>query len=207
MVAYGDNNNWFAAWFVWNLKYYGHKDARLMNGGRKKWQDEGRELVTDAPTIKPASYTAGQPNKAIRALRDEVLRDLGKSGVVLVDVTVPIRFDEGRPDYFEPPEGSNAERIAARLPRGALLVGAFKTIPAHVMADLRVPLDCDDFVCGDSIEAKEKVMAAASLIPGLRPLDAGPLRAARTLERMTVLAIALNRRYKRKGARYRVQGL
>ncbi len=71
VVAYGDNNNWFAAWFVWNLKYYGHKDARLMNGGRKKWQDEGRELVTDAPTIKPAGYKAGQPNKAIRALRDE----------------------------------------------------------------------------------------------------------------------------------------
>jgi len=129
------------------------------------------------------------------------------AGVVLVDVTVPIRFEEGRPDYLEPPEGSNAERIAARLPRGALLVGAFKTIPAHVMADLRVPLDCDDFVCGDSAEAKEKVMAAARLIPSLRPLDAGPLRAARTLERMTVLAIALNRRYKRKGARYRVQGL
>jgi len=92
VVAYGDNNNWFAAWFVWNLKYYGHKDARLMNGGRKKWQDEGRELVTDAPTIKPASYTAGQPNKAIRALRDEVLRDLGKSGVVLVDVRSPKEF-------------------------------------------------------------------------------------------------------------------
>src|SRR6202521_1481677 len=58
IVVYGDNNNWFAAWFVWNLKYYGHKDARLMNGGRKKWQEEGRELSTDAPTIKPASYTA-----------------------------------------------------------------------------------------------------------------------------------------------------
>src|SRR5467141_771412 len=92
IIAYGDNNNWFAAWFVWNLKYYGHKDVRLMNGGRKKWQDEGRELVTDAPTIKPASYKAGQPNKAIRALRDEVLRDLGKAGVVLVDVRSPKEF-------------------------------------------------------------------------------------------------------------------
>src|SRR2546428_2636909 len=92
VVAYGDNNNWFAAWFVWNLKYYGHKDARLMNGGRKKWQDEGRELVTDAPTIKPASYKAGQPNTAIRALRDEVLRDLGKAGVVLVDVRSPKEY-------------------------------------------------------------------------------------------------------------------
>src|SRR3989442_11615551 len=92
VVAYGDNNNWFAAWFVWNLKYYGHKDVRLMNGGRKKWQDEGRELVTEAPTVKPASYTAAQPNKAIRALRDDVFAQLGKAGAVLVDVRSPKEF-------------------------------------------------------------------------------------------------------------------
>src|SRR2546423_15341300 len=92
VIVYGDNNNWFAPWFVWNLKYYGHKDARLINGGRKKWQDEGRDLVQDAPTIKPASYKAGQPNKAIRALRDEVFADLGKSGVVLVDVRSPKEY-------------------------------------------------------------------------------------------------------------------
>jgi len=92
VLVYGDNNNWFAAWFVWNLKYYGHKDARLINGGRKKWQDEGRELVTEAPSIKAASYRAGQPNKAIRALRDEVLAELGKPGSVLVDVRSPKEF-------------------------------------------------------------------------------------------------------------------
>jgi thiosulfate/3-mercaptopyruvate sulfurtransferase len=92
VLVYGDNNNWFAAWFVWNLKYYGHQDVRLINGGRKKWQDEGRELVTDAPTIKPATYKAGQPVKAIRALRDEVLADLGKAGVTLVDVRSPKEY-------------------------------------------------------------------------------------------------------------------
>ena len=63
-----------------------------MNGGRKKWQDEGRELVTDAPTIKPATYKAGQPDKAIRALRQEVLSELGKAGVVLVDVRSPKEY-------------------------------------------------------------------------------------------------------------------
>ena len=92
VLVYGDNNNWFAAWFVWNLKYYGHQDVRLINGGRKKWQDEGRELVTDAPTIKPATYKAGQPDKSIRALRDEVLADLGKAGVALVDVRSPKEY-------------------------------------------------------------------------------------------------------------------
>jgi thiosulfate/3-mercaptopyruvate sulfurtransferase len=92
VVVYGDNNNWFAAWFLWNLKYYGHKDARLMNGGRKKWQDEGRELVTEAPNVKPTAYKAGQPVKSIRALRDEVLAELGKAGVNLVDVRSPKEF-------------------------------------------------------------------------------------------------------------------
>src|SRR5437016_3997903 len=83
VIAYGDNNNWFAAWFVWNLKYYGHKDARLINGGRKKWQDEGRQLVTDPPTVRPATDKAGQPNTAIRPLRAEVFGELGKAGAVL----------------------------------------------------------------------------------------------------------------------------
>ncbi|HEY9287150.1 MAG TPA: sulfurtransferase [Candidatus Dormibacteraeota bacterium] len=92
VIAYGDNNNWFAAWFVWNLKYYGHKDARLINGGRKKWQDEGRELLTDAPSIKSSSYKAGQPQTSIRALRDEVRAEFEKAGVVLVDVRSPKEF-------------------------------------------------------------------------------------------------------------------
>jgi len=63
-----------------------------MNGGRKKWQDEGRELVTEAPVVKPASYKAAQPNKAIRALRDDVFAQLGKAGAVLIDVRSPKEF-------------------------------------------------------------------------------------------------------------------
>src|SRR3989442_14315002 len=63
-----------------------------MNGGRKKWQAGGRELVSDAPTIKPARYKAGKPNKGIRALRDEVLQDFQKAGVVLVDVRSPKEY-------------------------------------------------------------------------------------------------------------------
>ena len=92
VVAYGDNNNWFAAWFVWNLKYYGHRDARLMNGGRKKWEEEGRELVTDVPQPRPATYRAGQPVRAIRAFRDDIVRELGSSELRLVDVRSPKEF-------------------------------------------------------------------------------------------------------------------
>ena len=143
-----------------------------------------------------------QAPAALDALRAEL-----PSGLVLVDVTVPMAFREGRAEYEEPAEGSNAERLALHLPPGVHLVGAFKTIPAHVMAEVQTPLDCDVYVCGDDAGARARVMDAARLIPTLRPVDAGPLRAARTLERMTVLAVNLNRRYKRKGARYRIQGI
>lgn len=129
------------------------------------------------------------------------------AGQILVDVTVPMVFQEGRADYIEPEAGSNAELLARHVPEGVHLVAAFKTIPAHVLAELKTDLNCDIFVCGDSLEAREKVMAAARLIPTLRPLDAGPLRTARILERMTVLAVNLNRRYRKKGARFRIEGL
>jgi 8-hydroxy-5-deazaflavin:NADPH oxidoreductase len=130
-----------------------------------------------------------------------------RPGTVLVDVTVPTRFADGRVEYLEQPDGSNAEAIAKHVPPGVELVGAFKTIPAHVLADLDVVLDCDVLICGVSKAAREKVMDAARIIPGLRPVDAGPLSTARVLERMTIFAIQLNRRYKVKGARFRIVGL
>ncbi len=126
---------------------------------------------------------------------------------VVVDVTVPLFLSAGHVVYREPEAGSSAETIARHLPEGVPLVAAFKTIPAFVLADLHTALNCDVFVCGDSDEAKQSVIAAAALIPSLRPLDSGPLRMARTLERMTVLAAELNRRYRKKGARFRVEGI
>lgn len=130
-----------------------------------------------------------------------------RAGQVVVDVTVPMGFREGHAEYVEQEAGSNSELIARHMPEGVHLVAAFKTIPAHVLAELETGLNCDIFVCGDSMEAREKVINAAGMIPSLRPLDAGPLRLARTLERMTVLAVNLNRRHKKKGARFRVEGL
>jgi thiosulfate/3-mercaptopyruvate sulfurtransferase len=60
VVIYGDNNNWFAAWALWQMKIYGHKDVRLMNGGRKKWLSEGRELSTDVPKVSRAQFGTGR---------------------------------------------------------------------------------------------------------------------------------------------------
>ncbi len=67
VVIYGDSNNWFAAWAFWQMKIYGHKDVRLMNGGRKKWISEGRDLTTDEPIVKRAVYHASQPDLSLRA--------------------------------------------------------------------------------------------------------------------------------------------
>jgi thiosulfate/3-mercaptopyruvate sulfurtransferase len=89
VVLYGDNNNWFAAYAYWLFKLYGHGDVRLMNGGRKKWLDEGRELTTDVPAYPPAAYRVAATDLALRAFRDDVREALGRDGGVLVDVRSP----------------------------------------------------------------------------------------------------------------------
>jgi NADPH-dependent F420 reductase len=136
----------------------------------------------------------------------EAHRDDFREGSILIDITVPVTFDKGA-RYLELPEGSASEHLRARTPEAVPLVAAFKTEPAHLLVDPQEALDCDVFVAGDSKEAKLRVMEAIKQIEGARPVDAGALASARTLERMTVLAIGINRRYKIKTARYRVVGL
>jgi thiosulfate/3-mercaptopyruvate sulfurtransferase len=92
IVLYGDNNNWFAAWAFWQLKVYGHRDVRIMNGGRKKWLAEGRELDTAKPALKVATYTAKDPDLSIRAFLPEVQRALGRPDTAMVDVRSPQEF-------------------------------------------------------------------------------------------------------------------
>jgi thiosulfate/3-mercaptopyruvate sulfurtransferase len=89
VVLYGDNNNWFAAWAFWLLKYYGHQDVRLLNGGRVKWVADNREVTTDIPSYAATEYHAEEPNADIRIFRDQVLAALGKEGFTLVDVRSP----------------------------------------------------------------------------------------------------------------------
>ncbi|HLG13358.1 MAG TPA: NADPH-dependent F420 reductase [Blastocatellia bacterium] len=130
-----------------------------------------------------------------------------REGAILIDITVPVSFDKGRARYVEPPEGSASEHLRARLPESVPLVAAFKTEPAHLLVDPTVSLDCDVFVAGDSKDAKVRVIDAIKLIGGLRPIDAGGLESCRAIERMTVLLIGINRRYKVKTGRFRVVGL
>ena len=92
IVLYGDNNNWFAAWALWILKYYGHKDVRLLDGGRVKWLADKRELTTEVPSYTATSYSVGKPDDSIRAYRDQILSELGSSELALVDVRSPGEF-------------------------------------------------------------------------------------------------------------------
>jgi thiosulfate/3-mercaptopyruvate sulfurtransferase len=92
VILYGDNNNWFAAWAFWQLKMYGHDDVRLMNGGRRKWLAESRELSTDTPQVKPRTYTAKDPDLSLRAFLQEVQRVDPRNGAALVDVRSPQEF-------------------------------------------------------------------------------------------------------------------
>jgi thiosulfate/3-mercaptopyruvate sulfurtransferase len=92
VVLYGDKNNWFAAYAYWYLKIYGHQDVRILDGGRQKWIDEGRELTTDAPSVTPASYTAQDADESIRARRDAVLKAIAAEGNALVDVRSPQEY-------------------------------------------------------------------------------------------------------------------
>jgi thiosulfate/3-mercaptopyruvate sulfurtransferase len=109
LVLYGDKNNWFAAYAYWYLKIYGHEDVRILDGGRQKWIDEGRELTTDRPSPSRAAYAAQDRNERIRAYRDEVRQWIGAAGKSLVDVRSP---QEYAGDLISPPgyEQEGAQR-------------------------------------------------------------------------------------------------
>ena len=90
VILYGGNNNWFAAYAYWYFKLYGHQDVKLLDGGRKKWELDGRPLSTDAVSRPATEYKAADPDNTIRAFRDEVVADIGVKN--LVDVRSPDEF-------------------------------------------------------------------------------------------------------------------
>jgi thiosulfate/3-mercaptopyruvate sulfurtransferase len=92
VVLYGDRNNWFAAYAYWYLKVYGHEDVRILDGGRQKWIDEGRELTREVPAPSPVAYSAPERDESIRAYRDQVREWVEGDEVALVDVRSPGEF-------------------------------------------------------------------------------------------------------------------
>jgi len=117
LILYGDKNNWFAAYAYWYLKIYGHSDVRIVDGGRQKWIDEGRELTTDAPQVQQATYAAQERDESIRSYRDAVREAIGAGSQALVDVRSPQEFSG---ELISPPgyEQEGAQR-AGHIPSAA----------------------------------------------------------------------------------------
>jgi thiosulfate/3-mercaptopyruvate sulfurtransferase len=90
VILYGGNNNWFAAYAYWYLKLYGHRDVKLIDGGRKKWELDGRPLSKDVVERAATTYRASEPDLSIRAFRDEVVASIGNKN--LIDVRSPDEF-------------------------------------------------------------------------------------------------------------------
>jgi thiosulfate/3-mercaptopyruvate sulfurtransferase len=111
IIFYGDNNNWFAAFAYWVSKIYGHQNAALMNGGRKKWELENRPFTTDAPSAPAANYPVHQADLKYRASLQDVLNRA--SGTALVDVRSPAEFSG---EVIAPPGMSETAQRAGHVP-------------------------------------------------------------------------------------------
>ena len=116
IVLYGDNNNWFAAWAFWQLKYYGHEKALIMNGGRKKWLEEKRPLTAEKPSYPATTYKVKTSNASIRAKRDHVFAALDNRTAKLVDVR---SVDEYTGKIIAPPGMTETAQRAGHIPGAA----------------------------------------------------------------------------------------
>ncbi|RSM66724.1 sulfurtransferase [Amycolatopsis sp. WAC 01376] len=118
VILYGGNNNWFAAYAYWYFKLYGHENVQLLDGGRKKWELDGRELNSEDVKREPAEYKAKEQDLSIRAFRDEVVQAIGASNFV---------------DVRSPDEFSGKLLAPAHLPQEQ------SQVPGHIPGALNVP--------------------------------------------------------------------
>jgi len=113
IVLYGDNNNWFAAYAYWQLKIFGHDNVKLINGGRKKWELEGRKLVSEVPAPKAVAYQSKEADLSIRANQIDVYNSLKEGSTVLVDVRSPQEFSG---EVIAPPGMTETAQRGGHIP-------------------------------------------------------------------------------------------
>ncbi len=118
LVLYGDNNNWFAGFAFWQFKVYGHKDVRLMNGGRKKWELEGRPLTAEVPRFATGHFKAATPDKRVRARREDIFQILEAKNASLVDVRSP---DEVTGKVIAPQGMTETAQRGGHIPGAAII--------------------------------------------------------------------------------------
>jgi len=124
IVLYGDNDNWFAAYALWLFKIYGHKDVRLMDGGRVKWVKERCPMTTEVPSYPVSFYKAREPDPDIRAFKDVIAENLGKNSINLIDVRSP---DEYTGKVIAPPNMPETAQRGGHIP-GAVNIPSSKTV-------------------------------------------------------------------------------
>lgn len=135
VVLYGDNNNWFACYALWQMNLYGHKDARIMDGGRKLWLSQSRAVTKDVPAYPATSYRASEPDLTIRAFRDDVTKAIKESKFNLVDVRSP---DEYTGKVIAPPGMTETAQRGGHIPTARSIPwaqavnedGTFKSVDA-----------------------------------------------------------------------------
>src|SRR5262249_51442139 len=153
VILYGDNNNWFAAWAFWQLKIYGHKDVRIMNGGRKKWLEEGREGSKEKPQPKPSAYSAKAPDFSIRSYLPDVQQAMKTKGAALVDVRSPAEFTG---ELLSPPG------LAETCQRGGHIPGA-RSIPwgkaCNEDGTFKPPADLKKLYASEGVTPEKPVIA------------------------------------------------
>jgi thiosulfate/3-mercaptopyruvate sulfurtransferase len=154
VVFYGDRNNWYATYAYWLFKYFGHRDARVMNGGRAKWEAEGRPMSREVPSYPETTYTAQEPDEQIRAYRDDVLKQVKSGAPALVDVrSVPEYTGEVLHMAGYAQEGAQ---------RGGHVVGA-KSIPWATAANedgtFKSPEQLKEIYGGKGITPEKNVIA------------------------------------------------
>ena len=152
LVLYGDNNYWFAAWAFWQAKVYGHRDVRILDGGRKKWLAEGRDVTTDVPSYPRAHYKASAPDLSIRAFLPQV-QEHSRKRLLLVDVRSPQEFTG---EILAPPGLPETAQRGGHIPHA-------RNIPWSKAAN-----DDGTFKSHDELKA----LYAAEGIDGTRPVIA-----------------------------------
>jgi len=199
---------------------FANAGAKLVIGSRdnQKAQDAAARVKTAVPDA--AIEGSGNADAAAKATivilavpfsaQAVILKSI-KSALktaILVDATVPLATTVGGKStrLLGVWEGSAAQAARELLP-DVPVVSAFHNVSADVLQDLSAKPDCDILICGDDAAAKERVAALIKLIPGFRPLDAGPLEMSRIVEGLTALLISLNRRYKVRHSGIRITGM
>ena len=186
----------------------GSRDPQRARATVDAWRPSVRvEVAGNAEAAASAdTVLLAVPYATVDALLDEIAPRL-QPNAVAIDLIVPLTFAGGKVAMLDVAEGSAAEHIRTKLPPTVAVACAFKTIPAHLVDRVDEPLDCDEFICGDSDGARGRAADLVARIAGLRAVDVGPLARARSIEQLTALAIAINRRHKRHDARFRIVGL